>query len=90
MNYTDYMVSGFFYKVGDYQNNLQFGLSPNKFYNPKTWIYPVTWSGRVGWKDVSLVQTTREEIDFSSLSYELKNAIPHIKGKIESAIMRLD
>lgn len=90
MDYSEYMISGHFYKLGDSDNYLQFGLNPDKSYSPSSWNYPVTWSGRVGWKDVSIVQTTRDNIDFSSIPHELVNSIPHIQGKIEAAIMKLD
>ena len=90
MNDTDSLVCASFYKLGDYEMRLPIRLNPNRSYNPKMWKYPVTWSGRVGWLNVSLVQTSRDEIDFSPLPYEMINAIPHIRGGIEFAIKRLD
>jgi len=90
MNTSDCLVSESFYKTGDYNTRLPIGLNPDKAYTPSTWKYPVTWSGRVGWLNVSLVQTSREEIDFSPLPPEMVGAIQHIAGGIERAIKRLD
>lgn len=90
METENYLVSGHFYKVNDYNNLLTFGLNPDKSYDPHGWHYPIIWTGHVGWKKVSLVQSTRKEIDFSPLPFEMIHAIPHITGKIENAIKRLD
>lgn len=86
----EYTVSGFFYKSGDYNRLLSFGLHPNKSLNPRTREYPIIWTGRVGWLNVSLIQTSRNEIDFSPLPESMIGSISHIMGEIESAIRMMD
>ncbi len=88
MNNSDYTISESFYKLGDYNTRLPILLNANKPFNPSLWKYPVTWSGRVGWLNVSLIQTSRNEIDLSVLPDEMSNAIPHIVGSIERTITR--
>ena len=88
MNNSNYTVSESFYKIGDYNTRLPILLNADKQLNPFFWKYPVTWSGRVGWLNVSLIQTSRDEIDLSALPDEMIGAIQHIKGGIERAIKK--
>jgi len=91
MNNDDhYLVSGYFFKLDGYVE-LSFGLNPDRGYNIVSWKYPVVWSGHIGGKDVSLVQTSEStnDIDFSSVPIEMISAVAKICGGIESKIKRL-
>lgn len=90
METSNYLVFGLFYRDNDYNNCLTFGLNPDKSYTPHSWDYPIIWTGHVGWKEVCLIQSTRNDIDFSSLPLEMIHAIEHIEGRIEQAIKKLD
>lgn len=88
MNKDDYyLVSGYFFKLTNYVE-LSFGLNPDRHYNFMTWKYPVVWSGHVGGKYVSLVQTSEStnDIDFSSVPIEMISAVAKICSEIEYKI----